>query len=265
MRAVAARDETDEENPLAAARRASGSDGDRARAHLRHRARAPTAPASRICSAASATATTLGAAYLAAASHAYGGADGDGTPAPGAFAERVASADLLVHPGDDPGRDLLEGAEDAAFVGGFAAAAATLGRTPDLDHARHDRSAAAARAAARRGAGADRARPRGQPALHRRARCATARAARRSLPRPSTGWSTSRETTGAVPSALLDLVHDAYLADPRVRDFLLRENPAAARAIAERLDAARRHGLWHPRRNDIDADLAGAARRRLPP
>ena len=61
------------------------------------------------------------------------------------------------------------------------------------------------------------------------------------------------ETTGAVPSALFDLVHDAYLADPRVRDFLMRENPAAARAIADRLEAARRHGLWHPRRNDIGA------------
>jgi len=54
---------------------------------------------------------------------------------------------------------------------------------------------------------------------------------------------------------LLDLVHDAYLADPRVREFLLRENPAAARAIADRLEAARRKGLWHPRRNDVGADL----------
>jgi cobaltochelatase CobN len=63
------------------------------------------------------------------------------------------------------------------------------------------------------------------------------------------------ETTGAVPSALLDLVHAAYLADPDVRDFLLRENPAAAHAIAARLDGARRNGLWHPRRNDIGSDL----------
>jgi cobaltochelatase CobN len=36
-----------------------------------------------------------------------------------------------------------------------------------------------------------------------------------------------------------------------VRDFLLRENPAAAQAIAARLEAARRQGLWHPRRNDV--------------
>jgi cobaltochelatase CobN len=41
-----------------------------------------------------------------------------------------------------------------------------------------------------------------------------------------------------------------------VRAFLLRENPAAAGAIAERLDNARRRGWWHPRRNDVDADLA---------
>ena len=60
----------------------------------------------------------------------------------------------------------------------------------------------------------------------------------------------------AVSSALIDLVHDAYLGDPTVREFLLRENPAAARAIAARLDAARRNGWWHPRRNDVDAVLA---------
>jgi cobaltochelatase CobN len=41
-----------------------------------------------------------------------------------------------------------------------------------------------------------------------------------------------------------------------VREFLLRQNPAAALAIAERLETARRRGLWHPRRNDIDADIA---------
>ncbi len=69
------------------------------------------------------------------------------------------------------------------------------------------------------------------------------------------------ETTGAVPSALFDLVHDAYLGDPRVRDVHAARKPAAARAIAERLAAARRRGLWHPRRNDIDADLARLRRR----
>jgi cobaltochelatase CobN len=40
-----------------------------------------------------------------------------------------------------------------------------------------------------------------------------------------------------------------------VREFLLQENPAAARAITDRLEAARRSGLWHPRRNDVAAEL----------
>jgi cobaltochelatase CobN len=41
-----------------------------------------------------------------------------------------------------------------------------------------------------------------------------------------------------------------------VCEFLLRENPAAATTIAERLEAARQRGFWHPRRNDVDPSLA---------
>ena len=63
------------------------------------------------------------------------------------------------------------------------------------------------------------------------------------------------ETTGQVDDALFDLVHAAYVADPAVRDFLLRENPAAARALAARLASALKNGLWHPCRNDVAADL----------
>jgi cobaltochelatase CobN len=60
-----------------------------------------------------------------------------------------------------------------------------------------------------------------------------------------------------VASRYFDLLHEANVADEVVRDFIVRENPAAAAAIAARLDTARRRGLWHPRRNDIDAGLAG--------
>ena len=63
-------------------------------------------------------------------------------------------------------------------------------------------------------------------------------------------------TTDAVSTHHFDLVYDAYVADARVRDFLLRENPAAAAAIAARLEYARRRGHWHPRRNDVDVALA---------
>ena len=59
--------------------------------------------------------------------------------APGAFADRIAEADLLVHTGDDPGRDILEGSADVAFIGGFSAALAALGRQCRRHRARHDR------------------------------------------------------------------------------------------------------------------------------
>ena len=130
VQAVAAREEDDDDNPLAAARRAAPRSG--AGAHFRHRARRlwgrRRGPDWARCRSRGDRCRLSGRA----ASHVYGGAQGDGAAAPGAFARRVASADLLVHPGDDPGRDLLEGAEDVAFVGGFAAAAAALGRAPDL-------------------------------------------------------------------------------------------------------------------------------------
>jgi cobaltochelatase CobN len=241
-RAVAARDETDDENPLRATK-----------THARIFGTAPGAYGAGIDGLTEPA--EIGEAYLVAASHSYGGADGDGGLAPGAFADRVASADLLVHVSDDLARDLLEGAEDAAHVGGFAAAAAALGNNPDL--VMLDMT--------------DPRRPRARPLSNALARIVRARAINprfiegqmRHGPRGAAELAETVDrlidfaaTTRAVPSALIDLVHDAYLADPKVRDFLMLENPAAARAIAERLDSARRLGLWHPRRNDIDQSLA---------
>ncbi len=254
VRTVAAREEPNDDNPLAAARRSSGGNGAPALARIFGTAPGAYGAGIEDLLGRGSDRDTLGAGYLAATSHAYGGADGGGTPVPGGFAARVASADLLLHPGDDPGRDLLEGAEDAAFIGGFAAAAAALGRTPDLIMLDVT----------------DPQRPRARPLGAALARIVRGRAVNprfiaglmRHGPRGAAELAETvdrlvafAETTGAVPSALLDLVHETYLADPRVRDFLLLENPAAARAIAARLDAARRKGLWHPRRNDIGADL----------
>ncbi len=222
VRAIAAREETADENPLAAACRplpvppspppyppphagegqGGGAEEGRVRAPARIFGTAPGAYGAGVedLIGREADRSAVGAAYLASASHAYGGPEGGAVPMLDAFAERIASADVLVHPGDDPGRDLLEGAEDVAFVGGFAAAAAALGRAPDLIMLDVT----------------DPQRPRARP----------------------------------LDAALARIVR------ARVRAFLLRENPGAARAIAARLGAARRHGWWHPRRNDIDADLA---------
>jgi cobaltochelatase CobN len=252
VQAVAARDETADENPLASARRANGA------AKLdRIFGTAPGAYGSGIedLLGREANTETIGKAYLAATSHSYGGAAGEGNDAAGAFAQRVAGADLLVHPGDDPGRDLLEGAEDVAFVGGFAAAAKMLGRAADLvmldltDPQRpRARSLAAALARIVRARAINPSFIAGQMRHGHRGAAELAETVDRLV--------AFAETTDAVASELFDLLHEGYVADADVRAFLLRENPQAAAAIADRLDAARQRGFWHPRRNDIDAGLA---------
>jgi cobaltochelatase CobN len=255
VKAVAARDEADDENPLAAVRRSAN--GNTAIALARVFGTAPGSYGAGIESllGRDTDRQSVGAAYLAAASHVYGGAEGEGDHAPGAFAARVAAADLLVHPNDDPARDLLEGAEDVSFVGGFAAAAASLGRNPDLvmldmTNPRRPRSRLLAAALAR----IVRARAINPRFIEGQMRHGPRGAAE--LAETVDRLIDFAETTGAVPSALLDLVYDAYLADERVREFLLRENVAAAQSIAARFDTARRLGLWHPRRNDVDSGLA---------
>ncbi len=248
VKLLAERDEDADENPLAAAARGKGGEG-----LTRIFGAAPGAYGAGVeeLLGGESAREAIGAAYLAATSHGYGGAEGEGTANPGAFAARVAAADVLLHGSDDPSRDLLEGAEDAAHIGGFAAAAASLGGKADLIVL--DTT--------------DPARPRARPLDAALARIVRGRAVN---PRFIAGMMRHgargaaelaetvdrlvdfAETTGAVKSVLFDLVHEAYLADAQVRDFLLRENPEAARAISERLEAARRSGLWHPRRNDLD-------------
>jgi cobaltochelatase CobN len=252
VRAVAARDEPEADNPLASAAR---SDSDAVPARIFGTAPGAYGAGIEHMLGREHDRTALGAAYLAAASHSYGVAAEQGAALPDAFAARVAAADLLLHPGDNPGRDLLEGDADVSFVGGFAAAAATLGHTPDLIMLD----------------ATDPQRPRARPLSLALARIVRGRAVdarfiagqMRHGPRGAAELAETvdrlidfAETTDAVPGTLIDLVHEAYLGDPTVRAFLLRENPAAARAIGERLASARRQGLWHPRRNDVDATLA---------
>jgi cobaltochelatase CobN len=258
VQAVAARQEEDEDNPLAAAR-GNGNGKSDAQRTLRLDRIFGTAPGAYGAGieellGSDAGREEIGAAYLAATSHAYGGAEGQAGAAPGAFAARVAGADMLVHVGDDPGRDLLEGAEDVAFVGGFAAAAEMLDRAADI--VMLDTT--------------DPQRPRARSLPTALARIVRARAVNprfiagqmRHGPRGAAELAETldrlvnfAETTDAVASELFDLLHAAYVEDAVVRDFLLRENPAAAAAIAARFESARRRGFWHPHRNDVDAAL----------
>ncbi|RUX93075.1 cobaltochelatase subunit CobN [Mesorhizobium sp. M7D.F.Ca.US.004.01.2.1] len=250
--AVAARDEEDSENPLAAKTRADGKISPRIFG---------TSPGTYgagvedfLSSGNWGAREEIGRAYLDATSHAYGGAEGEGISAPGAFEGRIAEADLLVHTGGDPGRDILEGSADVAFIGGFSAALATLGRSADvivLDTT-------------------DPQKPKPRSVGEAVSRVVRARAVNprfisgqmRHGPRGASEFAETvdrlvgfAETTHAISGTLIEAVHDAYLGDPMVRAFILRENPAAAKVIAERFLSARRRGLWHPLRNSIDDDL----------
>jgi cobaltochelatase CobN len=254
VHAVAARDEEDSENPLAASARLAGV------APARIFGNAPGAYGAGIedLLGSDAARGDVGAAYLAATSHSYGGAEGEASALPGAFAREVARADLLLHTGDDATRDLLEGAEDAAHVGGFAAAAVSLGREADLiildtTDPQRPRARTLDQALARivRGRATSPIYIEGMMRHGARGAAELAETVDRLVD--------FAELSGAVPSALFDAVHESYLADPSVRDFLMRENPEAGAFIVERLEAARRKGLWHPRRNDLGAGLAGAA------
>ncbi|TRC96870.1 cobaltochelatase subunit CobN [Mesorhizobium sp. WSM4303] len=251
--AVAARDEDDSENPLAAKTRADGKISPRIFG---------TSPGTYgagvedlLSSGDWGVRQEIGRAYLDATSHAYGGAEGEGIASPGAFETRIAEADLLVHTGDDPGRDILEGSADVAFIGGFSAALAALGRNADvivLDTT-------------------DPQKPKPRSVSEAVSRVVRARAVNarfisgqmRHGPRGASEFAETvdrligfAETTHAISGALIEAVHDAYVGDPDVRAFILRENPAAAKVIAERFLSARQRGLWHPLRNSIDDDLA---------
>jgi cobaltochelatase CobN len=251
--AVAARDESDDENPLAASVRATG------KAPARVYGSAPgtygAGVEDQLARSGWEHRSEIGHAYLAATSHAFGGAEGMAAESHGAFAERLAEADLLIHTGDDPGRDILEGSADVAFIGGFSAALAALGRNADvvvLDTT-------------------DPQKPRPRSVAQAVARVVRARAVNprfitgqmRHGPRGAAEFAETvdrlvafAETTQAISGDLIGAVHDAYIGDETVRAFLLRENPKAARAIAKRLTDARRRGLWRPLRNAIDDELA---------
>ena len=251
-KAVAAREEDASENPLAEAARRDNA------APARIFGSSPgtygAGPEELLSGQNWETRDELGRAYLDAASHAYGGAEGDGEHLPGAFAGRLAEADLLVHSGDDPGRDILEGSADVAFVGGFSAAVALLGGKADvivLDTT-------------------DPKKPKPRSVTEAVTRVVRARATNprfiagqmRHGPRGASEFAETvdrligfAETTNAIPGALIEAVHDAYVGDEKVREFMLRENPKAVAFIAERFVSARRRGLWNPLRNSIDNDL----------
>jgi cobaltochelatase CobN len=196
------------------------------------------------------TRSDLGRTYLEGTSHALsvsGQAQADQS-----FAQRVEQAEAFVHVSDVAERDILDGDAAADAVGGFAAAAQSLGTSPAFYSL-------------------DTSRPQ-QP----KARTLTEdvdRLARGRLTNPHWiagqlrhGWRGAAEiaqgvdalfafaaTTDAVSSATLDLVFTALITDEQIWHRLEKANPAAAQAIRARLSDARQRGLWESRLNSVAA------------
>jgi cobaltochelatase CobN len=254
VQTVAARDEDDADNPLAAARRrdesltrvfggAPGSYG--------------AVAASLVLGTEWESREQLGEAYLAGASHAFGGRH-EGTEQAQAFQDRVRLADALIHPQDDRERDLLDGEEVADFAGGFAAAAAALGASPALLHLDTSKpDAPQARALSEEIARVVRGRltnPRWIAGMLAHGYRGVAEIAQ-----GVDALYAFAATSDAVAGHLFDLTHAALLGDASVCGAMLDRNPAAVASIVARLQDARRRGLWVPRRNAVVDELATAA------
>jgi cobaltochelatase CobN len=197
---------------------------------------------------------SLGETYLAAGSYAYGQGL-DGVRDAQNFAARVAGADGFIHQQDHAEIDLLEGPDFAAFEGGFAAAAASLGATPALYHVDSAQPDA----------------PRVRLLREEIARIVRGRAANPAwiagmmrhdyrgaaeISRALEGLYAFAATVPERFDAQFDLLFDATLGTPEVEAFLRRANPQAHRAMQARFAQALERGLWRNRRNSVAARLA---------
>ncbi|QDL91152.1 cobaltochelatase subunit CobN [Paroceanicella profunda] len=254
-RAVMALDEPEEDNPAAARFRAEGS-GEAA--GYRVFGAKPGAYGAGLQALIDeriwAERADLGAAWLDWGGYAYG-RGAEGARARAALETRVARLEGIVQNQDNREHDLLDSDDYYQFEGGAAAAVAALqGRDRPIWHNDHSRPE--------------------RPVI-RSLEEEIGRVVRSRVVNPKWiagvqrhGYKGAFEmaatvdylfafaaTTRAVRSHHFDLVHQAYLEDETVRDFIAEANPAALGEIAARLTEAIDRGLWQPRSNSARALL----------
>ena len=252
VRAVAALEEAEEDNPLAAS--VSAGSGDNGRRVFGAAPGAYGIGLSRILAEGDwSNRDELGRAYLRATSHSYG-AGSEGDLAAAAFRDRVAQTDVFVHVQDMPGQDVLDADAFAEHEGGFAAAAASLGSNPVLYHAdTTDPDRSRIRTLREEVARVLRARATNPRWLAGQMRHGFRGAAE--IAQTVDNFFAYAALTDVVDSRQFDLLFDATIGDETVRIFLKGANPAAADAIAERFDEAIRRGFWTTRRNSAASIL----------
>ena len=197
----------------------------------------------------------LAEAYLAWGGWAYG--DGAaGTAAESDLRSRLSRVEAVLHNQDNREHDLLDSDDYYQFEGGLAAAVEHLkGSAPTLYHNDHSRPEL----------------PRIRTLEEEIARVVRGRAVN---PKwlagvMRHGYKGAFEmaatvdylfafaaTADVVADHHFDAIYDAYLEDPEVLDFLDRHNPAARAEIASRLAEAIDRQLWRPRSNSARDRLA---------
>jgi cobaltochelatase CobN len=187
-------------------------------------------------------------AYIAWGQYLYGGGL-EGQADPGALKRRLKKVDAILHNQDNREHDILDSDDYYQFEGGLAASVKALkGKAVRIYHNDHSRPE----------------RPVIRPLEEEIGRVVRARAANpkwiAGIMRH--GYKGAFEiaatvdylfafaaTTGAVGDHHFEALYDAYLADGNVRDFLEQNNDAALHDIASRFREAIERGLWTPRSN----------------
>ncbi len=200
----------------------------------------------------------LASAYVTWGAYAYGAREA-GLNDPRGFTERLKRIEAVVHNQDNREHDLLDSDDYYQFEGGMSAAVEQAsGQRPRVYHNDHSRPE--------------------RPVI-RTLEEEVGRVMRARVVNPKWiagvkrhGYKGAFEiaatvdymfafaaTTGAVKTHHFDLAYDAFLADGETRDFIAANNPAALREIAERFEEAAARGLWTPRLNsayDLLKELA---------
>jgi len=249
VRAIAALDEDETANPIAASARAAGGNPFAAARIFGAKPGAYGAGLQALIdTGAWATRADFAEAFLAWGGFAYGGG-GYGTVAPAALSERLKAADAVFQAQDNREHDILDSDDYYQFIGGLAATVETLkGAAPRIYHGDH-------------------ARP--QKPVVRSLTEEIARVVRGRAANPKWiagvmrhGYKGAFEiaatvdylfafaaTTDAVADHHFDALYEAYVADDAVSQFIAEVNPPALAEMAARLREAIDRGLWSPRLN----------------
>ena len=205
------------------------------------------------------TEADLARAYIAWGGYAYGAGAG-GAAEHGLFETRLAGVQAVLHNQDNREHDLLDSDDYYQFEGGLTATVGHLsGERPEVYHSDHSRPET----------------PRVRTLKEEIARVVRARVVNPKwiAAMQRHGYKGAFEmaatldylfafaaTTGMVENHHFDAVHAAFMEDGKVREFLERRNPDALREMAERFLEAVERGLWRPRSNSAPGTLRAIAR-----